>query len=451
MTPRRLLPLVPLTVLALLVTLLAAGPAAAAAPTLTASAPATGYVGAGATVTGVATPPGGELTLERRASDGSWRPLATGRPAGDGTYGLRVVVVAGAQTLRVTYRSAEGTVSREVRLTGVPAPARATLSGAHRLRDGRRLRLTARWVTVDGRPVTGTAQLYGRRAGSKTWTRRAAVTVRKGVGTVRVRPRVDTTYQLRTPATAAVRAATSAGHGIDNLPPGRVVRLPSGAPAPRRTLPPQRRAVSAGAHVRIKKISARVWRSMKGRSWHRGCPVGRSSLRLVETSYYAYDGYRRRGELVVHRGVAKATKRVLTDLYEAKVPIRSMYRVDRFGWSRRLRGADDMKSMAAGNSSAFNCRGVVGRPGRRSPHSTGRSLDINPWENPYRSGWGLVPNSAWDTRRTPKAVVYRSRKHVVVRIMARHGFRWMGRSDWHHFQYAGRGARQLPAPTTFWD
>ncbi len=435
----------------MLAALLAAAPTYAAAPVLTVSAPATGYTGAVLTVTGTATPVGGDLTLERRSAAGPWQPVTTGRPAADGTYALRLVVAAGLQTLRVTYRSAEGTVARELRVTGVAAPARVTLAGPRRLVDGKRLTLTARWATVDGRQVSGSAQLYGRRAGSATWTRRAAVRITAGVGSVRVRPRVDTIYQLRTPATALVRPGASSGHVVDNLPPGRVVRLPAGAPAPRRTLPPQRRAISAGPHVRVKKISARVWRSMKGRSWHRGCPVGRSSLRLVEASYYAYDGYRRRGELVVHRSVAKATKRVLIDLYEAKAPIRSMYRVDRFGWSRRLRGGDDMKSMAAGNSSAFNCRGVVGRPGTRSPHSTGRSIDLNTWENPYRSGWGLVPNSAWDSRRSPTAIVYRSRKHKVVRIMARHGFRWLGSADWQHFQYAGRGARHLPTPRTFLD
>ena len=70
-----------------------------------------------------------------------------------------------------------------------------------------------------------------------------------------------------------------------------------------------------------------------------------------------------------------------------------MYRVDRFGWSSRSRGGDDYASMAAGNTSAFNCRDVTGRPGVRSPHSWGRSLDVNTWENPYRSAQGIVPNS----------------------------------------------------------
>ena len=80
----------------------------------------------------------------------------------------------------------------------------------------------------------------------------------------------------------------------------------------------------------------------------------------------------------------------LRELYRTKLPLRSLYREDRFGWSDRLRGANDYRSMAAGNSSAFNCRGVVGRPSTRSPHSYGRSFDVNTWENlpVYRvQGW----------------------------------------------------------------
>ena len=53
----------------------------------------------------------------------------------------------------------------------------------------------------------------------------------------------------------------------------------------------------------------------------------------------------------------------LAEMYARGFPIRSMYRVDRFGWSGRLHGGDDYRSMAAGNTSAFNCR----------PSSSGRA------------------------------------------------------------------------------
>jgi hypothetical protein len=40
--------------------------------------------------------------------------------------------------------------------------------------------------------------------------------------------------------------------------------------------------------------------------------------------------------------------------------------------------------MEANNTSAFNCRQVVGNPYKLSPHSYGTSIDVNPVQNPYR-------------------------------------------------------------------
>ena len=121
-----------------------------------------------------------------------------------------------------------------------------------------------------------------------------------------------------------------------------------------------------------------------------------------------------------------------------------MYRVDRFGWSKRLQGANDYASMRADNTSAFNCRSVVNRPGVRSPHARGRAVDINPWENPYRSATGLVPNSWWASRSHPK-IAWRSSSHPVVKIWRSHGFRWTyGTGDSQHVD-----GRTMPTTGTF--
>ena len=104
---------------------------------------------------------------------------------------------------------------------------------------------------------------------------------------------------------------------------------------------------------------------MTGRTWHAGCPVGRGGLRYLRINYWDYDGLptaaaswsptpTRCGQMAG----------ALAEMYRKKLPIRAMYRVDRFGWSSRVRGGNDYKSMAAGNTSAFNCRQVVGNPGR---------------------------------------------------------------------------------------
>jgi len=198
-----------------------------------------------------------------------------------------------------------------------------------------------------------------------------------------------------------------------------------------------------------------VWKSMVGRSWRSGCPVGRSGLRLLRINYWGYDGYRYRGELVAATSAIDNMSRALKGMYDGGYPLRSLIRVDHFGYSSRLRGADDYRSMAAGNTSAFNCRGVVGNPSVRSPHATGRALDINTWENPYRSARGIVPNTWWQPRSHAR-IAWRSSSHAVVRVMARHGLRWTyGNGDTQHFDYVGGGGKRMaygpPACTQYCD
>lgn len=131
-------------------------------------------------------------------------------------------------------------------------------------------------------------------------------------------------------------------------------------------------------------------------------------------------------------------------MYDGRLPIRRMYCVDRFAFSKKLNGADDYASMRADNTSGFNCRSVVNRPGVRSPHARGRAIDVNTWENPYRSATGLVPNSWWAGRSHPR-IARRPSSHPVVLIWRAHGFRWTyGSGDSQHVD--GRG---LPVAGSF--
>lgn len=388
---------------------------------------------------------GAEVQVERRRA-GAWVPLGTVTTTGEGPYRLGVLALRDPEENRLRLRwtgDAEHAAARsEVRVPLVRRRGAVELSGPQRLVDERSATLRVRW-TADGRPVEGTAVLQSRTAGG-SW--RGAGEVRtdaRGRGIVTVRPRVDTRYRLRAPQLPWVTAARSRVLAIDNRPAGRVVRLPAAAPRPRISLPPQARATGQGPNLRITPIPDGVWRSMVGRSWRPGCPVGRSGLRLVRVNYWGYDGYRYRGEVVAATSAAGAMGAALAAMHRTRLPIRSMYRVDRFGFSRRVNGGDDHASMAAGNTSAFNCRWVVNRPGIRSPHSYGRSLDVNPWENPYRSATGLVPNSWWQPRSHP-LVAWRSGSHRVVRLMRTHGLAWTyGTGDNHHFdvRLAGRVVR----------
>jgi hypothetical protein len=384
---------------------------------------------------------GAAVEVERRV-DGAWQQMGVvvTDAAGDASLSLRVARRSDDNRLRASYAgdasydpaAGEGVLPlrRRDSVVSLAAPARVA--------DGSRVTLAVQWRTGEGQPVSGTVLLERRAPGAGRWGRVGTVrTGEDGRGSTRVRPRADSIYRARVTPTDWTKADTSPGRRIDHRPPGRPVDLPRGAPAPRVRLPRQEPATGRGANAAITPIPDGVWSQMAGRSWHAGCPVGRTGLRLVRVNHWGFDGYRYRGELVAATDAADNMAGALAEMYARRLPIRAMHRVDRFGWSGRLQGADDYRSMAAGNTSAFNCRWVVGRPGTRSPHAYGRSLDVNPWENPFHSSHGVVPNGWWAGRSHPQ-VAWRSRAHAVVRLMARHGLRWTyGSSDSQHFDVVG--------------
>src|SRR5262249_49337865 len=124
--------------------------------------------------------------------------------------------------------------------------------------------------------------------------------------------------------------------------------------------------------------------TMTGRSWRPGCPVGLDDLRLLTMSYWGFDNVAHIGRMVLHRSEANAVLGVFHFLFAVRFPIQRMQLVDDFG-------ADDNASMAANNTSAFNCRAVDGSPGVWSQHSYGWAVDINPVQNPWVRGSIVQP------------------------------------------------------------
>lgn len=171
-------------------------------------------------------------------------------------------------------------------------------------------------------------------------------------------------------------------------------------------------------------------------SWRPGCPVPPEDLRLLTVEHWDFDGQVRIGELVVHDDVADEVVRVFRSLYEERFSIARMRLVDAYG-------ADDVRSMAANNSSAFNCRLVAGT-GRWSEHAYGRAVDLNPVQNPYVSATGEVSPQAGEpyadrTRRAPGMI---HPGGEVVQAFADIGWLWGGdfrsAKDYQHFSATGR-------------
>jgi hypothetical protein len=178
-------------------------------------------------------------------------------------------------------------------------------------------------------------------------------------------------------------------------------------------------------------------RSRLSYSWHAGCPVGLDDLRLLTLSYWGFDDHEHTGELVVHRDVAHDVVQVFGKLFEAAFPIERMRLVDAYR-------ADDDRSMAADNTSAFNCRYATGHPGVWSEHAYGRAIDINPLLNPYVGSDGSVLPPGGSTyahrSRTDAGMIHDG--DVVVRAFAEIGWGWGGGwtsfQDYQHFSQSGR-------------
>ncbi len=177
-------------------------------------------------------------------------------------------------------------------------------------------------------------------------------------------------------------------------------------------------------------------------SSHRpGCPVPLRDLRHLRMTYRDFDGRARTGEMVVHRRHARGVTRTFGRLYDVGFPIRRMRLVDAYG-------GDDDRSMAANNTSGFNCRRVAGQA-NWSDHAYGAAIDLNPIQNPYVRPGSVDPPSGRGFARVDRggsapahAGVIRADDPVVT-AFARIGWEWGGywasSKDYQHF--AARDAR----------
>lgn len=217
-------------------------------------------------------------------------------------------------------------------------------------------------------------------------------------------------------ATALWRARRR-GSGLAGVPPARV-------PAP------------AAFISSVSPITAALRRRMAS-SYRLGCPVPLEDLRYLRLSYWDFAGHVRQGELVVAAKHAQAMVTVFRRLFAARFPIQRMELVSNFG-------GDDEKSMAANNSSGFNCRTVAGTA-RWSQHSFGAALDLNPVQNPYVTASGTSPTAgrayAQPSTRRPGVRGLITADSLPVRVFRDAGWEWGGDwsspKDYQHFSAAG--------------
>lgn len=215
----------------------------------------------------------------------------------------------------------------------------------------------------------------------------------------------------------------------------------SGAPSPRpQVTPPQvtpsAAATANSAPAAFRSSVTKITATDVPYTWRTGCPVAPAALRRLQMSYWGFDDRAHTGTMIVNAAVADDVVRVFKQLYAARFPIRRMEPVDAFKGS-------DPKSMAADNTSGFNCRYAVA-PGPKSwsVHAYGEAIDVNTVENPYLEGGTVMPAAG-------KAYVNRAKSRpgmavkggVLIKAFASVGWKWGGRwtgaPDYQHFSKTG--------------
>lgn len=169
-------------------------------------------------------------------------------------------------------------------------------------------------------------------------------------------------------------------------------------------------------------------------TYRSGCPVGPTGLRRVKMPYYDWAGVPQTGNIVLRTSAADDMQRVFYKAFKAKFPIRKMRLADVYKGS-------DVSSMAADNTSAFNCRKVTGNPYRLSQHSYGHAIDINTVENPYVTSSRVYPAGSQtylNRRNVRKGMIVSS--GVLAKAMRAEGWPWGARwshPDYQHFSASG--------------
>ncbi len=206
---------------------------------------------------------------------------------------------------------------------------------------------------------------------------------------------------------------------------------PSGSPSS----PP-----SSRFHATIAAIPAELASSNLGGTWHPGCPVPISSLRLLTLDYLGVDGAVHQGPMVVNAAVATKVVGVFRQLFAAQFPIQQIALPTRYDPNANPNTKTDI-------TASFNCRPIVtpSGPGTSfSMHASGLAIDINPLLNPFVAADGTVLNR-YSRPYRDRSLEVPGMVHagdVVVRAFEGIGWSWGGEwtsgQDYMHFSSNGR-------------
>jgi len=160
-------------------------------------------------------------------------------------------------------------------------------------------------------------------------------------------------------------------------------------------------------------------------------PFSYDFLTYLTITHVDFEGERRIGNMIVADEIGDEVLDIFRDIYESGFPIYSIRLIDYFY-------ADDVLSLDANNSSAFNFRYIAGTD-RISRHGFGMAIDINPIQNPYIRGDNIKPYAghAYLDRSYVRPGMIVSGDAVYTAFVDR-GWIWGGNwsvpRDYHHFE-----------------
>lgn len=153
----------------------------------------------------------------------------------------------------------------------------------------------------------------------------------------------------------------------------------------------------------------------------------RNELTLVNVEYYSFDDKLHRGQIVIHKELAKDIEEVFELIKEKRFPVAKVIPIVKYNWS-------DEKSMLDNNTSAFNYRVVKGT-NRLSNHAYGRAIDINPFQNPYIRINYISPKGSSYNPNKPGTI---TKDSFLVKEFKKRGWTWGGDwktlKDYQHFE-----------------
>lgn len=233
---------------------------------------------------------------------------------------------------------------------------------------------------------------------------------------VLVKGRWAASLRFNTPKSGSYRVALRYGNGAVGTYQYRLVtgRIVSPTVTVRRT-------------AELSATSRATTRADVSKTWRPGCPVHHNQLRTVDLNHWGFDGLMHRGQIVVHKDVAASALEAFAVGIDTRFPIAGMREVSAYD------GNDD-RSMAANNSSGFNCRRITNGTSW-SKHSYGRAIDINPVQNPYVYRGKPSP---------PAGKAYMDRSKIrpgmmvasspFTKAFTERGWRWLSTYDYQHVE-----------------